>query len=165
MSDLRKILLPGEMVAFRTQKSPIIFSLPILWTLVTLAFTIHSYQFFSQLQGSQLVNYISTLICFVPAIIAFFSWLNQGLIYVTSDFIITNQRVIMREGFFIRHSAETRLSAIAEIQVMQSLIGQLFNFGSISVNSFGGGAEIFSYIRSPYEFQKKVSEKTMASTR
>jgi uncharacterized membrane protein YdbT with pleckstrin-like domain len=116
-------------------------------------------QFVSGFAGLPLLNSLANL-AWIPAAIAIFSWINQGLLYITSDFIVTNQRLLLREGFFFRHSTEMRLSTIAEISVDQSLLGQIFNFGSITVNSFGGSTEVFSSIRSPNEFRRKVSEKT-----
>ncbi|HSW71710.1 MAG TPA: PH domain-containing protein [Gammaproteobacteria bacterium] len=157
-----KILLPGEAICFHTQKSPIIFTMPVVWTALTLFFFAQTHQFISGMPGLPLINSIANL-AWVPGVMAVFSWLNQGLIYLTSDFIVTNQRVILREGFFSRHSTETRLAAIAEIKVDQSLVGQFLNFGSITVNSFGGNAEVFAAILSPYTFQRKVSEISLNS--
>ena len=158
MSNLDKILLPNETISFHTKKSFIIFIMPVIWTVLTLFFLIQTQPFISGLPGLPLINSLANL-TWIPGLIAIFSWLNQGLVYLTSDFIITNQRIIMREGFFFRHSTETRLAAVAEIKVDQSLLGRFMNFGNITVNSFGGGAEIFADINSPYAFQRKVSEK------
>jgi uncharacterized membrane protein YdbT with pleckstrin-like domain len=164
MSNLDKILLANERIAFHTKKNPIIFTMPVIWTALTLFFLLQTRQFVSGLSsGLPLINSVAHL-AWVPGLIALFSWLNQGLIYITSDFVVTNQRVIMREGFFVRHSSETRMSAIAEIKVEQSLLGQFMNYGSIGINSFGGGTDIFSAINSPYEFQRKVASLTSGTS-
>ncbi|HSW71271.1 MAG TPA: PH domain-containing protein, partial [Gammaproteobacteria bacterium] len=141
-----------------TKKSFIIFSTPIIWTMLTFFFLMRTDPFLAGFSGLPLINSLAHL-AWLPGLIAIFYWLNQSLVYLTSDFIITDQRVIMREGFFSRHSTETRLAAIAEIKVDQSLLGRLMNFGSIRINSFGGGAEVFADINAPYDFQRKVSEK------
>jgi uncharacterized membrane protein YdbT with pleckstrin-like domain len=157
MSNLDKILLPDERISFHTKKSIIIFTMPLVWTALTLFFLLQTRQFVHGVgAGLPLLNSISNL-AWIPGIVAAFSWCNQALMYVTSDFIVTNQRVIMREGFFTRHSTETRLFTVAEIKVEQSLLGQVMNYGSISVNSFGGGSDVFAAIKSPYAFQRSVS--------
>ncbi len=158
MPNLDKILLSDERITFHTRKSLIIFTMPVIWTAFTLFCLLQTSHFVAGLGSSMpLINSIATL-AWLPGFVAIFSWLNQGLLYITSDFIVTNQRVILREGFFFRHSTETRLSAVAEIKVDQSLLGQVLNYGSITVNSFGGSADVFNAIRSPYAFQRKVSE-------
>ena len=164
MSTLNKLLLPDETVAFHTKKSPIIFLTPLIWTILTLIFLSQRTHFVAAANGLPLINSLATL-AWLPAVVALFLWINQALIYATSDFIVTNRRVILQEGFFTRHGTQTRLSAIAEIQVTQSLLGRLMDYGSITVNSFGGGGEVFDLISAPYIFQKQVSEKTESATR
>ncbi len=163
MTQLDKILLPNERLSFHTKKSRIIFIMPLLWTILTFLFLFQTRLFVAGL-FQPFINSIADL-AWLPGLVAVFSWLNKGLMYVTSDFIVTNQRVIMREGFFFRHYSETRLSAVAEIKVDQSLLGRFLNYGSITVNSFGGGADLYSAIDSPYEFQKQVAAATPLSTR
>jgi len=159
MSDLRKILLTDETILFHTKKNWVIFTTPVIWTLFTLFILSQKQHFISNISGLPLINSLSTL-AWLPGIIAAFTWINQWLTYITSDFLVTNQRVIMREGFFFRHATETRLSTVAEIKIDQNLVGQIFNFGSITVRNFGGGADIFYTINSPYEFQRQVAERS-----
>lgn len=160
LMNLEKTLLAGESILFQTKKSPIIFVMPVVWTVITLCFLLQTHQFVSGLQGLPLINSIAML-AWIPGLIAIFSWLNQGFLFLTSAFVVTNQRLIMREGFFFRHTTETRLTAIAEIKVDQSLLGQFLNFGSITINSYGGGTDVFTAILSPYTLQRKVSEISM----
>lgn len=160
MVNFSNLLLPGERISFHTKKSLIIFIMPVIWTALTVIFLLQTRPFvINPSFNMPLINSISDL-AWLPGLVAVFTWLNKGLMYITSDFVVTNQRVILREGFFIRHSSITRLSAVAEIKVDQSLLGQFLNYGSITVNSFGGGDEVFSAINSPYEFQKKVAAAT-----
>lgn len=159
MSDLANLLLPDEQVAFATKKHVIIFIYPLLWTAITLVFLYLSKPFVTSNYGVPLINSIANL-AWIPGIVAIYTWLTQGLIYLTSHFIVTNRRVIMREGFFFRHATETRLSAVAEIKIDQPLLGRVLNYGSITINSFGGGSEVFDLISGPYMFQRKVAENS-----
>ena len=162
MSYLEKNLLPDEAIAFQTRKNVIIFLTPLVWTLITLFFLLQQ-TFTLNFSSQPFINNFS-LIAWIPGILALLSWLNEGLTYLTSVFIITNRRVIMREGFFIRHAVETRLSAVAEITINQSLLGRLMNYGTIGIKSFGGGNEFFPLISSPYDFQNAVSQHLNEAT-
>jgi uncharacterized membrane protein YdbT with pleckstrin-like domain len=95
-------------------------------------------------------------------IAALFYWINQLLMYYFSEFAVTNIRVMMREGFFIRHTNDTRLSALANVTVNQSLIGQWLNYGSVYIHSFGGPSDPFRDIDKPLEFQKILQEQLYA---
>lgn len=143
MSYFEKNLLPDEQILYRTKKHFIIFFIPVIWTMITFFFSINSNPF------------IVTLY-WVPGLIAILAWANMGLNYLTSDFAVTNKRVMMKEGFFIRHANEMRLSTIANVAINQSLLGQLLNYGTVELNGFGGVIDAFTLINRPLEFQKQV---------
>lgn len=143
MSILDKNLLPDEQITFRTKKSMIIFLIPVILTLFTLFFLVNS-------------NPYVFKISFLPAIAAAISWLTQSLLYNTSEFAVTTKRIIMREGFFIRHTNDTRLSTIANISVDQGLLGQMLDYGTVILHAFGGDADPFMQIAAPNEFRKQM---------
>lgn len=143
MASIYKQLLPDEKIVFRTKKHIMLFLVPALMTLFALGFLLSSNRYV-QIAAS------------IPAIAALFSWLNQYLIYVTSDFVITTKRVIMKEGFFYKHTNNTRLSTIANVSMDQSLLGQFLNYGTIILHAFGGDSDPFTQIAAPNDFQKAL---------
>ena len=64
----------------------------------------------------------------------------------------------MREGFFTRHSNEMRLTAISQVNVDQNIIGQMLNFGTVSINAFGASDD-YNLISNPGMFQRMVNEQ------
>ena len=50
---------------------------------------------------------------------------------------VTSGRVIFKRGFLTRHTEETQLSAIEEINVDQGILGRLLGFGRITVQGTG----------------------------
>jgi uncharacterized membrane protein YdbT with pleckstrin-like domain len=143
MSYMDNMLLPDEHILYRTKKHAIIFLSPILWTIITGFFFLNA-------------NSLIVDVAFLPGIIAILSWLNEGLTYITSEFAVTNKRVLMKEGFFFRHSNETRLTTVANVTVNQSLLAQILNYGTVFINTFGGDNDPFSQIQSPLLFKKAV---------
>jgi uncharacterized membrane protein YdbT with pleckstrin-like domain len=146
MSYIDKNLLPDEQLIYRTKKSLIVFVTPFLWTVGAIIFLLNSNPFIIKAAA-------------IFGVIALASWLNTLLLYVTSEFAITDKRVMMKEGFFFRHSNETRLTTIAKVSVTQSLLGQALNYGTVFINAFGGDTDPFTGIDSPIEFQKKLQER------
>lgn len=145
MSYIDKNLLPDERILFRTRKHWIIFFLPIVWTFFAIPIT-------SYMQA----NPILTRLSWIPWVLAFLFWAYLWLEYITSDFAITNKRVMMREGFFNRHANEMRLSAISQVNVDQSLLGQMLNYGTVSINAFGA-YDAYQLIANAFQFQKTVN--------
>ncbi|MDX1902226.1 MAG: PH domain-containing protein [Gammaproteobacteria bacterium] len=141
MSYIDKTLLPDETILFRTKKHYIIFYMPIIWILMTVAFLLTP-------------NDIIHKIAIAPAVVALVTALNQWLLYITSDFAVTNKRIVMREGFFFRHMNEMRLATVSNMTVNQSLIGQILGYGTVVVSPFGANSDVFTEIAKPFEFQK-----------
>lgn len=147
MSYIDRNLLPDERIVFRTKKHLIIFSMPVL----VLIFSAYIATFMGN-------NPILEHVQWVPWVVTLLIWGCVGLNYYSSEFAVTNKRVMMREGFITRHSNELRLSAISQVNVDQNLIGQMLNFGTVSINAFGA-ADGYTIIDHPNVFQKAVNEQ------
>jgi uncharacterized membrane protein YdbT with pleckstrin-like domain len=78
--------------------------------------------------------------------------------YGTSEYVVTSKRVMMREGFFTRHTNEMRVGAISQVNVDQSLFGQILNYGTVSIQAFGA-FDSFPMIARPIRFQQCVNEQ------
>ena len=74
----------------------------------------------------------------------------------SSDFAVTNKRVMMKTGVFSTRSIELLLSKIEAITVEQSLGGRILGYGDIVVTGSGGTKETFPRIQSPLEFRRAV---------
>lgn len=147
MSYIDQNLLPDEQILFRTKKHIIVFLMPVILTIFCVYFASYFY-----------INPILTKLMWVPWAAALFFWLYVGIDYLTSEFVVTNKRVMMREGFFYRHTNEMRLTAISQVNVGQSLVGQLLNYGTVAIYAFGA-FDAFPLISRPVLFQKYVNEQ------
>jgi uncharacterized membrane protein YdbT with pleckstrin-like domain len=97
--------------------------------------------------------------------IIFISWLGlftlllgPAFIKWSSEFVITNRRIIVKLGFVSRKTFEMNISKIESVNVDQSLMGRLFGYGSITIIGTGGTRESFHNIRKPIEFRKAFQE-------
>ena len=101
-----------------------------------------------------------------PHWVLFASWrslFTLGLLplaeYVTSDFAVTNKRVIMKTGWISRQVLELNLHKIESVNVDQSLLGRLLGYGTITVIGTGGTRERFDRIAHPLAFRKAFQEQ------
>lgn len=82
------------------------------------------------------------------------AWLERRL----SENVITNRRIIIKRGFIARDTFEMNLSKIESVNVDQSVLGRIFNYGSVTIIGTGGTRETFHNISKPMEFRKAFQE-------
>jgi uncharacterized membrane protein YdbT with pleckstrin-like domain len=82
----------------------------------------------------------------------------------SSDFAVTNKRVMMKVGVFSTRSIELVLNKVEAIRVNQSLMGRIFGYGDIVVTGSGGTQEAFSHIQGPLGFRRAVQSVTDTQT-
>ena len=74
----------------------------------------------------------------------------------TSEFCVTDTRVVIKVGFIQRRTVETMLGKVESIGVDQGLIGRLLDYGTILVVGTGGTQDSFKNIANPLEFRRQV---------
>jgi len=93
---------------------------------------------------------------------ALVSYIWAQILYSTSEFAVTNKRVVIKVGWLRRRTVETMLSKVEGINVDQSLLGRLLGYGSIIITGTGGTQEPFRNIGSPFEFRRQVQAQVSA---
>jgi uncharacterized membrane protein YdbT with pleckstrin-like domain len=81
-------------------------------------------------------------------------WLWAWIVYSTTELAITNKRVIAKTGLIQRRTIEMFLEKIESIQVDQSVLGRLFNFGSVVISGTGVHSAPFKNISDPLALRK-----------
>jgi uncharacterized membrane protein YdbT with pleckstrin-like domain len=75
---------------------------------------------------------------------------------VSSEFGITNKRVIIKVGFFQRRTIELLIRQVEAISVDQTVAGRVFNFGTVVLSGTGGVRGEFHNISNPLEFRRSI---------
>jgi uncharacterized membrane protein YdbT with pleckstrin-like domain len=74
---------------------------------------------------------------------------------LVNEYGITNQRVVAKSGLVSRNIEEMSLNSIESINVKQSILGRILNYGSISITGRGNALIVFKDVDSPVEIRKK----------
>ena len=143
MNYIDQNILPDEQILYRTKKHYIVFLQPVLWTCGALIFL---------LSGNPYI--IKSGMVF--GVIALCSWIFAYLNYSVSEFAVTNKRIIMCEGFFFKHTNETRINTIANLNIDQNLLAQILDYGTIIVKTYGGNDDPFMDIPKPMAFKRQL---------
>jgi len=148
MSYIEDNLLDDEKIIYQAKLHWIIFLWPIIWLMVSIPF-------FTLKAGSATGGGIVMAIALLTAI-------GPYINYLTSEFGVTNQRVIIKTGFISRDSSDIMLTKIEGIQVDQEILERVLGYGSIAVTGVGGTKEPFHKISDPLEFREQVEEQVVA---
>jgi uncharacterized membrane protein YdbT with pleckstrin-like domain len=85
--------------------------------------------------------------------------IGPAIRYTSSEFAVTDKRVLGKVGFIERDSAETLLSKIEAIAVDQGVIGRILGFGTVTITGTGGTQEPFPRISDPLEFRRQIQNQ------
>ncbi len=76
--------------------------------------------------------------------------------FLTSELAITDKRVIGKVGLIRTHSVTSSLNKIQNVTVSSGLIGKIFNYGTIKIETAGSEPVKFYGIKNPEAFKKAV---------
>ncbi len=159
MSYVNENLMPNEKVLFSARIHPAIFLPAVISFLLTLAVGIFALSSAGQ-QGSEAPIISSSFLCLSGLLLLYTIVLVlQAIISMaTTEFAVTNRRVIAKTGFIRRHTLEMLLTKIESVAVRQNITGRLLGFGTVTVTGTGGTKESFRAIGEPLAVRKKISQ-------
>jgi membrane protein YdbS with pleckstrin-like domain len=152
MSYLDDHLLDGEQIVYRARLHWTIFTTSIVVILLgaALAIVLSIYEPGYWYLGAALAG-IGLLLAIPPAV-------N----YTSSEYAVTNKRVLSKTGFIQRESDETLLSKVEAVSVDQGILGRMLGFGTVTITGSGGTEDSFPRIAQPLEFRRQVQSQVVA---
>ena len=80
------------------------------------------------------------------------------MFYLTSEFAITNRRVLGKVGLTEIQTVDIMLAKVESVRIDQDFTGQIFNYGNVEVTGTGGTGEILTLISNPARFRGKLEQ-------
>lgn len=163
-------LMPNEKVLFTAKVHPAIFLPSIISLIMSIAILIYGLRnpaitsqpvtATPEVNSSNVSIVFLMFLCMVGFLLVYsFSLGIRALITIsTTEFGITNRRVIAKKGFIRRHTLELLLSKVESVSVNQNVLGRLLNFGTVTITGTGGTKESFHAIVDPIEVRKKIHQ-------
>lgn len=78
--------------------------------------------------------------------------------YKTTELVVTNKRLIAKSGLIKRQAIEMTLSKIESLQVSQSIMGRMLNYGTIIISGAGNPQARLPNISAPLIFRKTFNQ-------
>jgi uncharacterized membrane protein YdbT with pleckstrin-like domain len=148
------ILQPGEKVLYSTN-AHWIFYLPAIaaWVVALVFFAL----------SRMIVADTAVLLCLSMAavsVIAALYWTAKAWFHRwTTETDVTNLRVVHKTGFIKRRTFEMSLDKVESVDVNQSILGRILNYGNVTVRGVGEGAETIDTIASPLDFRNHITAR------
>jgi uncharacterized membrane protein YdbT with pleckstrin-like domain len=148
------ILQPGEKVLYSTN-AHWIFYLPAIGTWIVAAILL-------VVSGMVLVPAL-TLFCWAGAVIvaavALYLTVKAWFHRWTTETDVTDRRVVHKTGFIKRSTFEIALDKIESVDVDQTILGRLFNYGDVTILGVGEGRQRIPTIASPLAFRNSITAR------
>ena len=137
MSYTTRNLLSNEIVKYKASLHWIIYVPTVLWLVLGFVFE-------------------ATGITWVFIVLALYSLGKAILRRLGSEFMLTNKRVVLRQGIISRKTVEILLAKCEGISVNQGIFGRILGFGTLVVTT-GGATSHFDFVKRPVEFRNRVN--------
>ena len=127
----KRLLIPNEELILDLRPHPVALALPVLVVLAELAVAIYLTLTFD----------FNSLIWWALVVVIFVLYPMRRLIWwLTSNFAVTTDRVIHREGFIAKRSMEIPLEAINDVRFDQGIWDRIVGAGTLRISSALSGA-------------------------
>jgi uncharacterized membrane protein YdbT with pleckstrin-like domain len=148
------ILQPGEKVLYSTNAHWIFYLPAIAAWIVAIVFIVLSRMFVAD---------VPVLLCLsmaaISAVAAVYKTLTAWFHRWTTETDVTNLRVVHKTGFIKRRTFEMSLDKVESVDVNQSILGRILNFGDVTILGVGEGKETISTIASPLAFRNSITAR------
>ena len=150
MSYVDTILQPGEQLRYRTRISWTIYSLAIalaglaivVWWI---SFKVFDYGYAGEILAGVIL--LGAVVSFIPA------WLRR----TATEIAVTDRRVILKRGLIWRHTVEMNMQKIESVDVDQTIIGRILNYGDVSIRGTGTTFERLKQIDAPLKLRSTLT--------
>jgi uncharacterized membrane protein YdbT with pleckstrin-like domain len=148
MSYVDKILEPGEAVRYRTTISWTVYSRGAVVGLMALGC---AYLGFKTSAGWLIA--VSAALAAIALVALLFAQVKRA----TTEIAVTDRRIVFKRGLIRRHTVEMNMQKVESVDVDQSLLGRLFDYGDVTVRGVGSTFERLDFIDAPLRLRNTVT--------
>ncbi len=150
MTFPRRLLIPGEELILDRRPHWIALAIPAVLSVAAIVAA-----FF--IVGSIHSSGWDTAVWIVVLVFLLVYLLPRVVRWLTSNFVVTSDRLIHRQGFIAKRSVEIPLEAINDIRFNQSIFERIIGAGDLILRSAADATpNLFEDVRGPEEIQKTI---------
>jgi uncharacterized membrane protein YdbT with pleckstrin-like domain len=153
-----EILQPGEKVLYSTNAHWMFYLPAIAAWIVAIVFLV-----VSRMVGTDVLMLVCLAFAAVVGLAALYwsatAWFHRW----TTETDVTNMRIVHKTGFIKRRTFEMSLDKVESVDVNQSIIGRIMNYGDVTIMGVGEGKETISTIASPLAFRNAITTRPVGT--
>ena len=149
MSYVQRVLQPGEVVRYTGSLHWYTYLPGLLCMLAAIGV----------IAWAELGAHFSTLWQVIAALLAIFAaflLIGEWFTWWTTEIAVTNDRIIYKAGFIRRDTVEILIDKVESVDVDQSIMGRLLDYGTVTVRGTGAGFEPLKGIAHPVELRSHI---------
>ncbi len=100
-----------------------------------------------------LVLTVAAIVFIIGAILLARAWFHR----VTTEIAVTDRRIIYKRGFVRRYTVEMHMDKVESVDVDQSILGRLLDYGDVIIHGTGMGIEPLPNIDHPLELRNHIT--------
>lgn len=153
-----EILQPGERVLYSTN-AHWMFYLPAIaaWVLAAVLFFLSRS---TTTEGLVLLCLVgSGLVALAALYWTVAAWFQRW----TTETDVTNFRIVHKTGFIKRRTFEMSVDKVESVDVNQSILGRIMNYGDVTIMGVGEGRETIRSIDSPLAFRNSITVRPLGA--
>jgi Bacterial PH domain len=152
MSYVQRVLQPGEQVRRISSIHWIVY-----WPGVAVALLAVVAYWFSE---TRYLTGIWRYTAYALALVAIFLLIQQWLQWWVTEIAVTDRRVIYKKGLVRRQTNEMNMDKVESVQIDQSILGRMLDYGDVTILGTGEGFETLRTISSPIELRNSITGTT-----
>ena len=148
------ILQPGEKLLYSTNLHWIFYLPGLVGWVVAIALLIGS-----QTVPSGNLVLLCLILSAAAELIAFYLSFRAWFKRWTTETDVTSLRVVHKEGFIKRRTFEISIDKVESVDVNQSILGRILNYGDVTIRGVGEGVEKIRTIAAPLAFRNFITAR------
>jgi hypothetical protein len=156
MSYVQKILQPDERIIYSAPIHWIVYLRSILLLVLGCAVLLWFMVWWQPTDQTLLNGAILGVGCLLIAV-AGFDFLHALIERYSTELVITSRRVVAKTGLIRRHTWEINAAKVEGVEVAQSILGRILDYGTVTVKGTGGGTAPIRNIDDPVTFRSHVT--------
>ncbi|MGA2795809.1 MAG: PH domain-containing protein, partial [Roseiarcus sp.] len=93
----------------------------------------------------------------ILAVAAFVSFVRAWFRRWTTEIAVTDRRVILKRGFIRRHTVEMNMQKVESVDVDQTRLGRIFDYGSVTIRGTGSSFESLRMVDAPLKLRTTIT--------